>query len=123
MSGVRRVHFAQMVLGDYLDGEMILENVDVGIGAHGLDEALLDFESGVVGVMEYAEFGMSTFAVQVESSVGAFVEVDTPFHKLAYLCGGFRHHLAHGFRVAEIVAGHHCVVDMFFKVVDFKVGH
>ncbi len=36
---------------------------------------------------------------------------------------GISYHFLHCFRIAEPVACHHSVVDMFFKVIDLEVGH
>ena len=73
---------SQMVLGDDFDGEMFLKDGDVGVLSDGLDEAVLDFGTGVVLVMEDAELGVTAFAVQVEFAFFVFIEVYTPFDEL-----------------------------------------
>ena len=66
-------------------GEVVLEYVDVGIVAHGLDKAFLNFGSRVVLVVQDAEFGVSAFAVQVKVAVFVLVEVDAPLYEFVYL--------------------------------------
>ena len=78
--------------------------------------------AGVVGVVEYAELGVSALAVQVEGAVVLAVEVHSPFHEALYLPGCAFHHLLHGCGVAEPVAGHHGVVYVFVEIVDGQVG-
>ena len=112
-----------MVLGDYLDCEVVVEYVDVGVGAYGLDEAFLDFKTGVVGVVEDAEFRVATLAVEVKRAVVLFVEVHAPANQLAYLVGGALHHLLDGGGIGQPVAGHHGVVDVFVEVVYGEVCH
>ena len=114
---------AQMVLGYDLDSEVVLEYVDVGIAAHGLDESSLNLEAGVVGVVKNAEFRMAALTVQIEAAVVAAVEVDTVLDQEAYAIGGTLDHFLDCCGVAEPVAGHHGVVDVFVEVVDFEVGH
>ncbi len=114
------------MLGYYLDCKMMFENIDVFICSDSLDERFLNFEAGVVGMVEDTEFRMAALAVKIKSSVGLLVELDTPIYQLAYLRRSFGHHLADGLGVAEPVAGNHGVVDMFFEVVNFEIcdrGH
>ena len=72
--------------------------------------------------MEYAEFGVAPFAVQVKRSVVATVEIDSPFEQLADLLRSFGDDFPDGDGVAQPVAGHHGVVDMLVEVVDAQVG-
>ena len=46
---------AEMVLGDDLHGEMVLADVDVGIGLHSLHQPTLDLSTSVVGMVEDTE--------------------------------------------------------------------
>ncbi len=114
---------AQMMLGDDLDGKVMLVDVDAGVAAHGLDEAALYLVAGIVGVMEDAELRVAALAVEVKAAVVAAVEVDSPAYQLLYLRGCAAHDLLHGRRVAEPVARHHRVVDVLVEVVDLKIGH
>ena len=113
---------AEVVLGNDLYGEVVFLDFDVGAGSDGCHEPALDFSSCVVGVVEYAELGVPAFAVEVEVAVGVLVEVHAPGHELAYLLGGVFHYLLHGLSVADVVAGHHGVFDVFLEVVYFEVG-
>ncbi len=122
VGGASRDYLAQVVLGDDFDGEVVFVDVDVGVGADGFDERVLYLEAGVVGVVEYAKLGVSAFAVEVEGAVIVFVEVYAPAYEFVDLRGSVAHDFLDGLRVAEPVAGHHCVVDMFVEVVDLEVG-
>ncbi len=74
-------------------------------------------------MVENTEFAVSALAVEVVGSVVVFIEIDTPSDKLANLPGSAFHYFLNSLGVAEPVAGHHCVVDMFVEIVDFEVGH
>ena len=92
---------SEVVLGYYLDGEMPFKNVDVGIAAHGLDEAFLNLEAGVVGVVKYPELAVAAFFVEVEIAIGRLVEVNAPAYELPYLLGCAFHYHFHGLRRAQ----------------------
>ena len=93
-------HFnTQMVLRDDFYGKVVLPDVDVGAGSHCLHESALNLGTGVVGMVQYAELGVSALAVQVELAVAVAVEVHSPAHELAYLLGSHLHHLLHCCRV------------------------
>ncbi len=111
-----------MVLCDDLYGEMVLEDVDGVRLPDASYEALLYLVAGVVGVVEYPEFGVSALAVQVERSVLASVEVYSPLQELAYLGRCLADYFFDGLGVAQPVAGHHGVVDMFVEVVELQIG-
>lgn len=123
VGGAAGDYLAKMVLGDDLDGEIMLVDVDLRAAAHGLDEALLYLIAGVVGVVEDAKFRVSPLAVEVERAVLLLVEIHAPLNELAYLGGSLSDHLLHGHRVGEVVAGHHGVVYMFLEIIHFEVGH
>ncbi len=110
------------MLGDDLDGKMMFEDVDVGVRPDSLDERFLDLESGVVGMVEDAELRVAAFAVEVEAAVFLLVEVNAPVDKLTYLSGSLGDNLSDSLRIAEPVAGYHCVVDVFLEIVYFEVG-
>ena len=106
-----------------LYGEIIFKQVNVRILPDFLYEALLNLESGVVGVVKNTEFGVAALAVKIEASVFLAVEIDSPFKELTYLFGGARNHFSHGVGITEPVTGDHRVVNMFFEVIDFEVGN
>ena len=89
----------------------------------GFDEAALDFETGVVGVVEYAELRVAALAVKVELPVGILVEVDAPLDEAPDAFWSAFDHLFDGARVADVVARDEGVADVFFKVVHFEVCH
>ena len=61
--------------------------------------------------------------MEVERAVGLLVEIHPPFYELPDLARSALNDLADGHRVAQEVAGHHCVVDMFLKIVDLEIRH
>ena len=94
-----RHNLAQVVLGDDFDGEVMLEDVDVGVVAHSLHEPALNLEAGVVGMVEDAELGVAALAVEVKAAVLVAVELHAPAEQVADAVGGALHHLLHGHRV------------------------
>ena len=86
-------YLAQMMLRDDFYGKPILHNVDVRMTLDGAYQAFLNLRSRVVGVVEYAKFRVSTFAVQVEIAVLFLVEVYAPVDELSYLRRRFAHYL------------------------------
>ena len=122
---VRRAagHFdTQVVLGDDFHGEVVFQDGDVRVVAHGFHQSALDFKPRVVGMVQDAEFRVSAFAVQVEFPVLVLVEIHAPFQQVAYALRRVLHHLFHGGRVADVVAGDHGVADMLLEVVHLQVG-
>ena len=123
IGGAAGDYLAEVMLSDDLHGEVMLEDLDVGVALHLLYQAELNLGAGVVGVVKDAEFRVATLAVQVVGAVGLAVEVYTLSHEEVNPFGGMAHHLGHCLRIREPVAGHHRVVDMFVEVVDFKIRH
>ena len=114
---------SQVVRSDDFYGKVSFENIDILVGSHPGDEALLDFGAGVVGMVEDTKFGVSPLAMEVECAILFLVEIDTPRHELAYLFRGILHHLLDCGRVGEPVSRHHRVVDMLVEVIDQQVGN
>ena len=112
-----------MVLRDYLHGEVVLLHVDVGARTHSRHQSALYLGTRVVGVVQYAELGVSALAVQVEFAVFLAVEVHAPFHELGNLLRRIAHHLLYGTAVADEVARYHRVFDMLVEIVDCKISH
>ena len=113
----------EVVLRNDLDSEAVGEDVDVAVGEDSLHKTLLDLGSGVVGMVQDSEFGVSPLAMEVERSVILLVEVDAPRDQLADLVGSVTYHLLDGSGVGEPVAGHHSVVYVLVEVVDLEVCH
>lgn len=123
MSGVRRVTHAEVVLGDNLHGEVVLLNLYVGMRPDSSHQRTLYLSAGVVGVVQDTELRVPALTVQVIGAVALLVEIGTPAHKFLYLCRSVAYDLLHGLTVGDIVAGYHCVLDMFLEVVNGKVGN
>ena len=111
-----------MVLRDDFHGKVLLLDIDVGALAHGLHQSALNLSAGIVGVVKDAEFGVAALAVQVEVALAVLVEVHSPAYQFLDLVWCHRHHLFHGLAVADHVAGHHRVLDMFAKIIFQQIG-
>ena len=88
------------------------------MAAHSLKQSPFYLGTGIVLVVQDAEFGVSAFPVEVETvATTAFVEVNSVLHQLADAVGcladGHLNHLA----VAYPVASHKGVVDVFVETV------
>ena len=112
---------AQVVLGDDFNGKVVLEDGDGGVGKHGFDEAALDFEAGVISMVQNAKLAVAALAMEVEGAVSLLVEIHAPFHQAADGGGTAFHHLLNGTRVADVVAGHKGVLDVLAVVVFLHV--
>ena len=78
-----RDEFAQVVLRQEVDGEMVFQHRDAGVPANRLDQRPFDLGAREVFVVEDAVFGMPALVVQFESAVGGFVEACAPFDQVA----------------------------------------
>ena len=112
----------QVVLGENLDSEVVLKDVDILVGLDRLDQRRLYLVSRVVGVMEDAELAVPALTMQVEVALLVLVELHAPVDERLDLLGGLGDHLLDRLGVAEPVASHHGVVDVFVEVVDQQVG-
>ena len=112
-----------MVLGENLNGKVIVEDVDILVGSNSLYERGLNLMPRVVGMVQDAELGVSALAMQVEVALLVLVKVYAPVNQGTNLLGCLRDYLLHGLGVTQPVTRHHSVVYVFLKVVYFKVGH
>ena len=108
---------SEVVLGDEVDGELVFLEFDIGMVGDSLQETALDFGTGVVFMVQDAEFAVPSFAVEVEASATVLVEVDAVLHKLLDTFGSFANGHLHHFAVADAVAGDEGVLDMFVETV------
>ena len=113
---------AEVVLRDDFYRKVVVQDVDVGMPAHGLDETLLDFRARVVLVVQDAELGVPALAVQVKVAALVLVEIYTPLDELPDLFRSVAHHLLDGGAVADVVASNHRVLDVLLKIVHQSVG-
>ena len=116
-------HHSKMMLRDNLHSKVVLLDVDIRIAAHRLHQSALNLSSGVVGMVKDTELRVSSLAVKVERAVFLFVEIHSPLHQFLNLRRGISYHLFHSLAVADIVAGNHCVFDMFLEIIYFEVCH
>jgi len=115
--------YTEVMLRDYLDCEMVFKDIDIRMLPHSLHESTLYLGSSVVCMMKNTELRVTSFTVKVEAAILFAVEVDTPLQELANSSGSVTHHLLYGCRVANPVACHHSVVNMFLKVINEQVGN
>ena len=118
-----RHYLSEMVLRDYLYSKMIFVNIDIWILTYTLDKTLLNLKAGIVGMVQYPEFRMPAFTMQIKITVGIAVEVHSPFQKLTYLLRGFGNHFAHCLWVAQTVTGYHRILDMLVEIINGKISH
>ena len=111
-----------MVLRDNLHSKVIFKHIDVRIPTDGFHQPALNLGASVVGVVKDSEFRVSAFAMKVELAAVGAVEVDAPFHKFGNLRRRIAHHLLHGLAVAQMVAGNHCVFNVFLEIVNLQIG-
>lgn len=113
---------AQMMLGDYLYGKMMLEDINIGIGPHSLHETRLDFSPRIVSMVENTEFRVSALAMQIEGAVILLVEIYTPAYEFTNLFRGMGDYFGDGLTIAKPVTGYHGILYMLFKIIHLKVG-
>ena len=109
--------FAQMVLRQQVDGEVVFPYGDVRMTLYRLYERPLDFGSGKVFVMEDAVFRVPAFAVEFEPPVGSLVEARPPGDQVGDEFRGLPDDQFHGFFVTFACAADQRVVDVFFERV------
>ena len=119
---VARDELAQMVLRQQVDGEAALQHGDVGVRADRGDQRPFDLGAREVLVVEDAVFGVASFAVQLEASVGRLVETRAPGDQVADQLRCAPHDQLHGLLVAFAGAAYQRVADVFLESVGF-VGH
>ena len=114
--------FAQVVLCQQVDGEMVFENRDVGVLAYRGYQGPFDLSAREVLVVEDTMFGMSAFAVEFEASVGCLVEFRAPGDQVADQLRGPANYQFDGCGVAFAGTADQGVVNMFFESVGC-IGH
>ena len=90
---------SQVMLGDNLNGKVVLLYRDVWTIAHCLHQTSLDFGARVILVMKNAKLRVSSLAMKVKLTVLLPVEVDTPLHHFTNLIRRIPHHLLHSLAV------------------------
>ena len=90
-----------MVLRDNLNGKMVFLDLNIRIVAHSLHQATLYLGTCIIGVMQDAELGVSTFTVQVELAIFLAVEVNPPLHQFLDLSRCIAHHLFYCLAIAD----------------------
>ena len=107
---------AEVVLGDEVDGVLVFLEGDVGVVVHGVEQAAFYLGTGVVLMVEDAELRVSALAVQVVVRA-VLVELHAPLYQLFHSFGGLGDGHTHHRLVADAVAGHKGVGDVFLVSV------
>ena len=108
---------AQMVLGEQVDGKVVLENRDVRVFPYRGDERPFDLGSGEILVVEDSVLGVSSFAVQFEAAVRGLVEAGPPGDQIPDHLRGAAYDQFNRGRIAFAGSADQGVVDVFFECV------
>src|SRR5690554_6045635 len=105
------------MLGQYLDGKVVVEYINVGMVSDGFDQACLDLGSGTVLMVQDPELGVSSLPVQIEISLLILVEIDPPADQLLDLCRRLLYNTLHNPEVAETCPGIERVGNVLLEIV------
>ena len=109
--------FAQVVLRQQVDGEVVLEHRDVRVFADRLDQSPFDLGTRQVLVVEDAVLRVAALAVELEPPVGGLVETRPPGDQVADQLRGPPHDEFDRFGVALAGPADERVVDVFLEGV------
>ena len=104
--------------GDQVDGNVVFENLDVGLLGNGVQEGALDFASGYILGVQDAAFGMAAFASEVKLVAAvfagclAFGELHAHFDQFSDAGGAFFDDRADDVLPTEACAGGQGIPDM-----------
>ena len=106
-----------MVLGDDLHSEVVLLNLNIGVGSYGSHQRTLYLRAGVIGMVEDTELRVAALTVEVIVAIALLVEVGSPLHQSLDLLGCLGNHLLDCLHIIDVVAGDDSVVDMLVEIV------
>ena len=106
-----------MVLGDNLQRNTILDNLNVLMLLGCQNEFFLNLIARNVFMMEHSELGMTALFGQCKAAVLVFVEIHAPLHQFHHTFGSLANGKFHDFAVGELVAGHHSILNVFLVSV------
>ena len=112
-----------MVLRDDFYGKMVLLDFNVWTSTDCFHQSALNLSTGIVGMVQDAEFRVSALAVQVELTILLAVEIHAPLYQFLDLLRSLAHHLLNGLAVADVVAGNHRVFNVLVEIVKLQIGH
>ena len=70
--------YTEVVLRDDLYCKMVLQYLNMGVLPNGFHQSALDLKTGIIGMVQDTELGVTAFAVQVKLSVFFLIEVNAP---------------------------------------------
>ena len=88
--------FAEVVLCEQVDGEVMFEYCDVGVCSCTLDKSTLYLGTCEVFVVENTMLGVSALTMQLILAIGRFVEVCAPLYKVGYQLRSATHYQLYG---------------------------
>lgn len=97
---------------------MIFKDRNVRMFLYRPYQAVLYFRAGVVFVVQYAEFGMPAFSMQVEVSLFVFIKINPPADQLFDLLRRFFYYLLYGSPVAQPIARDRSQVTTYLSTAD-----
>ena len=109
------------MLGDDVDGKIMLVYFNVVQGLCFFIEGALDFPTRNVFVMEDSIFWMSAFFAQIVLTFLVFIKSGAPVDDLLDTKGSFFHHHFYYFVIAEAIAGIEGIGYVFVVIIDVFV--
>jgi hypothetical protein len=112
---VARNDLAQVVLGQQIDGEVVLQNGDILMLANSLNEGTLDLGTRQVLMVKDAVLGVTTLTVQIKATILSLVETHTPTYKFCCRLGSLTHNDLHSLAIAATGAANKRIFDMLLE--------
>ena len=112
-----------MVLGDDVDNKTMFHHFNILLSGNCFQKRSFNFSAGDIFMMQYPEFGMTTFFSQFIFSVFILIKSGSPVNNFLNTLWTFFDHDLYGFRIAQSVTGNQRVFDMFFKAVILEVRY
>ena len=123
ITGVTGYVYSQMMLCYDFDRKMILKNFNFRMIFQSSDQTILNFSSGIVLMMQNAEFGMSSFFMKIKFSILVFIKTYSPIDQLLNLTGSFSHHFLDRSPIADPISRNHRIFNVLLKIIDQRIGY
>lgn len=109
--------FAEVVLGDDIDSELIFFQDDIRVVVDSLKEAAFYFGAGIILMVKDAELAMAALTVEVEAAVLSHVEIDAILNELGDTFWGLADSHFNDLTVTDAIASDKGVGDMLLEAV------
>ena len=107
----------EVVLGEHIHGEVVLQNVDVAVALDGAHQCAFHLGTREVLMVEDTVLGVTALTVERVATLGGLVETSTPADEVLDTLGSSLHNLPHGSLIALAGATHKGVLDVFLEGV------